>query len=254
MTVETTQSKAPVRDTTKGYIIRFNVGQRVEHTIQMVTFTLLSITGLAQKFYTAAWANWVIQSLGGIAYTRLIHRVFAVIFMLSFVYHFAVVFYNLFAKHRKATMLFSVKDVRDVLTELRYSLGFVDKLPQFGRYDYKQKFEYWGVIFGGIIITLSGLVLMFPVFVTQITPGWVVAAAKEFHGNEATLAVIIIIMWHLYDVILRPGIFPIDKSVHTGKISIKRMEEEHPLELAEIMGTKSEEKEGAANTDTPAPG
>jgi len=225
----------------KDYFVRFSVSQRIQHIILITTFVALAVTGLAQKFYTAGWANWVILSLGGIELTRLIHRIFAVIFMAGLAYHFVIAIYELFVKHAKVTMLFTRKDVTDVVREIRYSFGLVDKPPEFGRFDYKQKFEYWGIVLGSFIIIISGLILMFPVFVTQVFPGDLVPAAKEFHGNEATLAVIVIVIWHLYDVILRPGIFPADTSIFTGKISKKRMLEEHGLEYAEIEASTEEE-------------
>ncbi len=217
------------------YFVRFATAQRIQHIVLIITFVALAVTGLAQKFYTASWADWIIMGLGGIEITRLIHRIFAVIFMAALLYHFVIVIYELFAKHHKPTMFFTKKDVTDVVQEIRYSFGLTHEHPKFERYDYKQKFEYWGIILGSFIIILSGLTLMFPVFVTQILPGEFVPAAKEFHGNEATLAVIVIVIWHLYDVILRPGIFPADTSIFTGKISLKRMKEEHALEYAEAI-------------------
>lgn len=235
------------------YFIRFKISQRVEHIVLMVTFVVLSVTGLAQKFYTATWAQWVVLNLGGIEYTRLIHRIFGLIFTLSILYHFNYVFYTLFVKHTRPTMLPTVKDLRDIVNELRYSFGFVDKPPRFGRYDYRQKFEYWGIIFGGFVIIISGFILVFPILVTRILPGQFVPAAKEFHGNEAMLAVIVIAIWHLYDVIFRPGIFPADTSIFSGKISKKRMMEEHPLEYAELSGSKFNNESTSAPSETPAP-
>lgn len=146
-------------------------------------------------------------------------------------------------------MVPTMNDVRDVITTLTYSFGFTDKPPQMGRFDYRQKFEYWGITFGSIIIIASGFFLAFPIMVTQILPGQFVAAAKEFHGYEATLAVLTVVIWHLYDVILKPGIFPADTSIFTGKISRERMEEEHYLEYAELVGAVAMEEtldEGSA--------
>lgn len=220
------------------YFVRFSASQRVEHAVLMVSFTVLAVTGLAQRFYTAGWAEWLILNLGGIEYTRLIHRAFALLFVLGAAYHFSWLGYSLFVRHSRLSMIPTLKDARDVVDTLRYSFGFADKLPRFGRFDYRQKFEYWGLIFGGMVITVSGFILAFPVFVTRFLPGEVVAAAKEFHGYEATLAVLTIVIWHLYDVILKPAIFPADTSVFTGRISRKRMLEEHPLEYAEVAGNE----------------
>ena len=83
---------------------------------------------------------------------------------------------------------------------------------------------------------------MYPVAVTRIFPGQFVAAAKEFHGNEAMLAVLTIVIWHLYDVVFKPGIFPADTSIHSGKISKERLMEEHALEYDELTGKKATEE------------
>src|SRR3990172_10086843 len=233
--------EAPAVKTQPDYFVRFNLGQRIEHVALMVSFTMLSVTGLAQRFYTAAWAQWVITSLGGIGYTRLVHRAFAVLFILSIVYHVGYVIYMLFVRHAKPTMLPTLKDFRDVVATLRYSFGFTDRKPEFGRFDYRQKFEYLGIMFGSVIIIVSGFFLTYPVLVTQLLPGQFIAAAKEFHGNEAMLAVLTIVIWHLYDVMFKPGIFPADTSIFSGKISREREMEEHPLEYAELVGEEANE-------------
>src|SRR3989304_9228011 len=94
----------PVEETAAGesepeYFVRFNLNQRIEHLVLMVSFIVLSVTGLAQRFYTAGWAQWVILSLGGIDYTRLVHRIFAFIFIASIVYHLAYIANALFRRH-----------------------------------------------------------------------------------------------------------------------------------------------------------
>jgi len=247
------EPNARTRRSEADYMVRFNTGQRIEHIVLMVAFIVLAVTGLAQKFYSAGWAEWLILHMGGIAAARLIHRIFAGVFTLSVVYHFAYLFRAIFVKHSKLTMMPTRQDLRDVVQELRYSFGLADRRPRYGRFDYRQKFEYWGIIFGGLIIIISGAILMFPTAVTWLLPGQVVPAAKEFHGNEATLAVIVIVIWHLYDVMFRPGIFPADTTIFTGRISRKRMAEEHALEYAEITG-EMPETETVHAPEAPAPG
>jgi formate dehydrogenase subunit gamma len=219
----------------KAFFTRFTAGQRIEHAVLMVTFIVLAVTGMAQRYSSAGWAEWTILNLGGVQYVRLIHRGFALIFVLSFVYHGANVLYSYFIKHRPLTMIPTLKDFSDVINALRYTFGLTDRAPRFGRFDYRQKFEYWGLIFGGTVIILTGFILAFPLAITRFLPGQVVAAAVEFHGFEATLAVLVIVVWHLYDVIFRPGVFPADMSIFTGRISRERMREEHPLEYAETQ-------------------
>ena len=233
-TARITDNGAMKEEAGQEYIRRFNAGQRIEHIVLMVTFIVLAVTGLAQRYYTAGWAEGVILNLGGIEFTRLIHRAFALVFTLGAVYHFGNVFYSYFVRRRRLAMVPTLKDFGDVVGALRYTFGLAERPPQYGRYDYRQKFEYWGLIFGGLVIIATGFILAFPVTVTKVLPGQVVAAAVEFHGFEATLAVLTIVIWHLYDVIFRPGVFPADTSIFTGKISRERMLEEHTLEYAEM--------------------
>ena len=234
-TVELTDNDISQDKIKEEFFIRFSARQRVEHIVLMVSFIVLAVTGLAQRYYTAGWGEWIILNLGGIEYTRLVHRAFGLVFTMAIVYHFSYVAYSFFLKHRKLTMVPTLKDFRDVIDALRYGFGFIDKPPLFGRFDYRQKLEYWGLILGGLVITITGFVLAFPVALTRIMPGQIVAAAVEIHGYEATLAVITIVIWHLYDVIFRPGIFPGDTTIFTGRISRERMLEEHPLEYAELQ-------------------
>ncbi len=216
------------------YIRRFTTRQRIEHIILLVTFTALAVTGLAEKYYDAGWASWLIMHLGGIASTRLIHRIFGLVFTAGMLAHFGYIFFDATFRHGKLSMLVSLKDFRDIIDSLRYAFGFSEKPLSYGRYDYRQKFEYWGIIFGSIIMILSGFVLMYPIWITSFLPGQFVAASQVAHGNEAMLAVLTIVVWHLYDVIFKPSIFPADLSIFSGRISKKRMIEEHAQEYAEI--------------------
>ncbi len=214
-------------------IIRFGSRQRYEHWLLMITFTVLAITGIVQRFSTVTLSQWVILGLGGIDATRFIHRCFAAVLVTGVAYHFAYVIYIFFFRHARLSMMPNREDFANVINELKINLGLSTARPAYGRYDFRQKFEYLGLVFGSGIIIVTGLFQAFPIVVTRILPGQVVAAAVVFHGNEATLAILTILVWHLYDVIFKPGIFPADTSIFTGRISRKRMTEEHGLELTE---------------------
>ncbi len=215
--------------------MRFGLRPRLEHIILMITFVALAVTGLAQKYYTASLSQWLLDQVGGIGNLRMMHRTFAAVLVLGMVYHLGLVFYSVFIKHNNPAMLPTLEDTRDTINQLKRDLGLKAPKPQYGRYDYRQKFEYIGLMCGGAILIVTGFILAFPVAVTSFVSGQVVAAAVEFHGNEATLAVLVITIWHLYDVVFKPGIFPGDVSIFTGRISKKRMMAEHAREYAEIQ-------------------
>jgi cytochrome b subunit of formate dehydrogenase len=152
-------------------IVRFNVQQRVEHLVTMVVFTLLCLTGLPQKFYTAGWAQALVGFFGGIDTTRALHRLCGVLLALSTVLHFAMAFNTVVGKKVRLSMVPARQDFQDAIGTLRYYLGVADKAPLFDRYDYRMKFEYWGLVAGNIIMVLTGFILYFPTWAARLVPG-----------------------------------------------------------------------------------
>ena len=234
----------------KEYLERFNLSQRMEHLAIMVTFTGLALTGLPQKYAGAAFSQWLIIHMGGIELIRLIHRILSFLFTAGALYHVWGIFFSI-ARHRfQPSIFFTYQDVRDAIAVLRYDLGLSDVHPKFDRFDFRQKFEYWGIVFGGIIMLVSGYFLMFPVLVTRILPGQAIPVAKVFHSYEGLMAFLVIIIWHLYGAHLEPDKFPGDTTIFTGKISRERMVKEHSLEYERIVKEEREEEERLAAATT----
>lgn len=209
---------------------RFTRGQRLEHALLILSFTVLSITGLPQKYPDTFWGSNMIQWMGGIELVRIIHRAAATLLIVETIYHFAVVLYKVWVLRLPLTMLPSPKDVTDALQTLRYNLFLSQSPPSMGRYSFGEKVEYWAVIWGTVIMVITGFVLWNPIAATYFLPGQFVPAAKAAHGGEALLAVLSIITWHLYNVHIKH----FNKSMFTGYISQREMEKEHKLELAEL--------------------
>ena len=218
------------------YIVRFSVKQRVEHVITMVVFTLLCLTGLPQKFYGAGWAQRLVDLFGGIDAARWIHRFCGWTLALSTVVHFSSAIWTIAEKKTHLAMIPTRKDFEDAIATLKYYLGMRDHGPKYDRYDYKQKFEYWGLVVGNVIMVLTGVILIYPAVLTRLLHGELVPAAKVMHSNEGLMAFLVITIWHVYNAHLNPDVFPFDTGIFTGKISRERMVHEHPLELARLEG------------------
>ncbi|MBI4525048.1 MAG: cytochrome b/b6 domain-containing protein [Deltaproteobacteria bacterium] len=232
------------------FFTRFSPRQRLEHFLVMVLFLLLAVTGFPQKFFDMGWAQWLIVHLGGIDRVRSLHRLAGILFAVIAALHLAVVLSLAMMKRVELNMIPTKKDFRDAIITLRYYLGVSEEQAQFDRYEYRQKFEYWGLILGGAIMILTGFILYFPIAWTSVLPGEVVPAANVAHSSEGLLAFLIVIIWHIYNAHLNPDVFPFDTSIFTGKISEERMEKEHPLEYARLIGGETEisfDGEGAEN-------
>lgn len=226
------------------YIVRFSLKQRVEHFVTMVVFALLCLTGLPQKFYQADWAHVLVDVFGGFDATRWIHRTCGIVLAVATVVHFANAVHLMLGKRTYFSMVPTRKDFEDAIQQLKYYLGMTDSHPQYDRFTYKEKFEYWGLVIGNVIMVVTGFILFFPVEAASIVPGQLIPAAKVAHSNEGLMAFFVITIWHIFNAHLNPDVFPFDSSIFTGKVSRERYLHEHPLELARLEGGSPPEVHG----------
>jgi formate dehydrogenase gamma subunit len=229
------------------YIVRFSVRQRIEHFSVMILFLALGLTGFAQKFVDSPWAIWTINTIGGIDRVRWLHRAAGVMFTVFAMVHISIALFMVLTRRSRPSMIASRKDFQDAITQLRYYLRISDNPARFDRFDYRQKFEYWGMVLGGMLMIATGFMLLYPVIVTRLLPGEFIPVARVAHSNEGLLAFLIVIIWHIFNAHLSPEVFPFDPSIFTGKVSREYMEKEHPLEYARIMREDEEKRE--AETD-----
>ena len=224
----------------KAYFVRFSLRQRVEHVCMLTLFSTLALTGFPQKFYDSGWAQALASALGGVVRARQIHRVAGLLFTLLVVVHLGSGLMMLLRRTSPSlTIVPTKKDFTDAVATLKFYLGVSRQHAKFDRFDYRQKFEYWGLVMGSIVMVLTGFILLFPVGVAMALPGEVIPAAKVAHSNEGLMAFLVVILWHIYNAHLNPDVFPFDTTIFTGKISRERMEHEHPLELERL---ESEER------------
>jgi formate dehydrogenase gamma subunit len=220
---------------------RFHRCRIAEHSLVMVTIIILVATGLSQKFYSFAVSQWFILLLGGIDNVRILHRYTGAIFTLAIMGHVLIGIIGMTARKWQPTMIINRNDLSDAVHSIRYYIGIEDAPPLCGRFNFKQKFEYWGILVGAFLMIFSGVILWFPMTITHFLPGELIPASKALHTNEALLIFIMIAVWHIYNSIFSPEVFPLDTSIITGKITRERMVLEHPLELARIEGVNVEE-------------
>ncbi len=226
---------------TRTVIQRFKPARIAEHGLYIVLFGVLVITGLSQKYYGADVSLWLIVQMGGIDVVRMAHRWTGLLFTFAVAAHLGAAFFGIVVRRWQPTLIISRKDIEDAVHNVRYYIGLEDRPAAGGRYTYEQKFEYWGILTGGLLMVLSGAFLWKPALATRFLPGETIPAAKVLHSNEALVVLLIIAGWHVYNAIFSPAAFPMNMSIFTGTISRERMKEDHLLELARIEGRSPDE-------------
>lgn len=217
---------------------RFNVTERVQHVILFITFLLLAFTGWALKYAEVDSSKLLVKIWGGARMAGIIHRAAGITMILDFAWHVFYLVYGVTTGKMKVRMSTTIiplpKDITDAVKNILYFLGLRKTKPQFGRFNYMHKFDYWAVFWGMGIIGLSGLFLTFPVQASYLFPSWSVNWIWEvlsvMHSDEALLAIVFILFFHFYNEHLRFSKFPMSMTWITGKISIEDMKHEHPLE------------------------
>jgi cytochrome b subunit of formate dehydrogenase/mono/diheme cytochrome c family protein len=233
MAKSTSESTQPVQ-----YYTRFDKYQRLEHFIFLLSFTILAITGLVQKYAKSPVSQTIIETLDGIETTRLIHHAAAVVLMIVSIYHLLIVLYRLIVLRVPWTMAPVIDDFKHLYEDVMYYFGLRKHKAYYGRYNYAEKVEYLAVVWGTIIMAITGFMMWNPIATTKFLSGEFIPAAKAAHGGEAVLAVSAIIIWHFYHVHVRH----FNKSMFTGKLSEEQMAHEHPAELAQIKSGNAYER------------
>jgi len=224
---------------------RFTRSDRVQHAVMLVSFLVLAATGLPQKYIYAnsRTLDGFIDLLGGLEAVRVVHRWAATVLMLVTVYHLLSVAHRVLVRRVSLSMLPRFQDVLNAWQAVRYNLGLAKARPRADRYAWEEKVEYWSLVWGTIVMILTGFMLWNPVATASFLPGQWIPAAQVVHGGEALLAILAVLVWHLYAVHLRQ----FNRSMFTGLISEREMEHEHPLELERIRaGTAQPSLDAAA--------
>lgn len=242
--------------------LRMNLAERIQHFILIITFFILIITGLPLIFFKAKSLKFLF-SLQQSFYTRgIIHRIAASIFILNFIWHIIYTIFTPRGRENFKEMVPKFKDFKDALELFWHNLGFTRFLyrrgifksffgfhpywlfnepPKFARFSFIEKFEYWAVGSGAMIMILSGFFMWNIKLSFSIFPLWIHNIFIIIHSYEAILAFSAIIIWHMYNVHFNPEAFPMSKVWLTGKITGKELRTHHPLEYKKILEERQKE-------------
>ncbi|NIA30066.1 MAG: hypothetical protein GWP06_09170 [Actinobacteria bacterium] len=223
---------------TEETVQRFDRHWVVQHIATFTSFILLVITGFALKFPDAAWVK-VLASIGLTeAVRRIVHRISAVVLITAAIYQWL---FLLFAKSWKGelwSLMPNFRDIGDFVNHMKYHLGISKTKPSFDRYSYIEKAEFWALVWGNIIMVLTGLVLWFPAFATYFFPSWIVKASETIHYYEAWLAFLAILFYHMFFAIFHPEDYPLNFTGLTGKMPKEEARERFPKWFKRIANDK----------------
>lgn len=242
----TPTAAADERPRKTGLYLRMTVNERIQHGTLALSFILLVITGFMLKFPDAWWVEGL-RSLMGVTLFELrgvLHRVAAVVMVGDSLYHIYYVGATARGRQFIRDIMLRGSDFSDVWKMLRYNLGLSEDKPQFDRFSYVEKAEYWALIWGTVIMTVTGFVLWFENFFMGNFSKLFVDVSEVIHYYEAWLAFLAIVVWHFYFVIFNPNVYPMNFTWLTGLVTEDEMEEEHPLELKRLKESERESDSG----------
>ncbi len=208
--------------------VRLGRNERIQHVILLISFIVLVYTGFAHK-YPSAFYSYPFTSDAGAFVRKVIHRVAGVIFIVLMLYQGGWLLLTKYGRQKLKDLLPAWRDVTDFFALLKYNLGLRKERPMFARYNYIEKAEYWALIWGAVVMIVTGLVLMFENLSLMFLPKWLIDVMLVVHFYEAILASLAILVWHFYWVIFDPDVYPMNWSWITGKVTEHQLgeREEH---------------------------
>jgi len=237
---------------------RFTDLNRIQHVVMILTFITLALTGMMLKFSYTGWAVLLSRVLGGFESAGFLHRTAAIVMFGLFVTHL----WDLARRKRHecggwlgllmgpSSMVPTLRDLGEFIATIKWYVGAGPR-PQYGRWTYWEKFDYFAVFWGITIIGSTGLMLWFPEIITKVLPGWLINVAGIIHGDEALLAVGFIFTIHFFNTHFRPEKFPMDLVVFTGRMSLEEFKLERPDEY-EALKKSGRLEEHLADPPSPA--
>ncbi|MDF1544120.1 MAG: cytochrome b/b6 domain-containing protein [bacterium] len=227
--------------------LRFGKNFRAQHMLMFVSVIILIITGMPLKFPELSISKFlIIDLMGGLENSTLIHRVGAVGLILVGIWHLLYTALTAIGRRDFFLMIPMPKDIKDFWHTMLYFFGRRASGPKFARFSFIEKFDYWAVYWGMIIMIGSGSIMWFK----ELFPKFAFDISREAHSDEGLLATLSIVVWHFYNVHFNPGVFPMSWTWWHGRLTESEMKHHHALEYAEIIEAESKEiRAGQNETD-----
>jgi formate dehydrogenase gamma subunit len=247
------------RHETGEQVSRMNRNFRIAHWGVILSFPTLVLTGFALKYQDEWWARPLLLGEGHFGFRGTLHRTAAVVLLASTIYHVIHLAMNRRDRLFLKAMLPELKDATDLVQVFSYNLGLTKIEPQFKKFNYAEKVEYWAFMWGTVVMTVSGFLLWFNNFTLRHFPKWVSDAATAVHYYEALLATFSILLWHFYMVVFDPLVYPMDTAWLNGKASADHYRHSRPAylraleraHLVELPTDPADYEDEPGTSDTP---
>ncbi len=201
---------------------RMSKGFRLAHALLALSFIVLAYTGFALK-YPEGWWSLSLFGLRG-----WVHRIAAVVMLAAAAVHVVHLLRDRLARRCIAEMWPGRADWVELKERTAFLAGRRIAPPPEPWVGYVEKAEYLAVIWGTIIMAVTGFLLWFEEWTLRWLPSWVVDLSTVVHFYEAVLATLAIVVWHFYSVIFDPEIYPMDAAWLTGRSTRHRMPAKAP--------------------------
>lgn len=213
----------------KNRIKRFTPIQRLFHSLLIISFMILCATGLSRLYIMSGWGKWLAGVFGGYESALVIHIYTGIFMICGFMVHALYLLTKINSKNIVGpdSLLPRGKDITDFFSHIGWFLG-IKKMPRFDRWGYWEKFDYWAVFWGMMIIGITGLIMAFPLIATRFIPGWGLNIALWIHRIEAFLAMAHIFIIHFFIAHLRRHNFPMDRTMFEGSADLESVLTEKP--------------------------
>src|SRR4030042_5293789 len=192
--------------------LRMTLNERIQHLNLFINFTILVITGFALRYPEAFWASPITDIPMGMTLRSFLHRLCGVATVTLGGYHLLYLVFMARGRQIALDMIPTWKDAIDLWETLRNNL-FINrpaKEIKMERFNFREKFEYLGLIWGTIVMTVTGFILWFKTEWLNYFPMWTFDVARAIHFYEAILATLTIIVWHFYLVVFSPDVYPMN--------------------------------------------
>jgi len=217
------------------HVIRMSMLERFMHGTLATSFLLLCYTGFALVWPNEWWVAPLNMISNSEAFRSNLHRICGVILTVTAFHHLWFLFFHPRGKEQRRAFMPRLKDFRDLRHNIMFYLGRRAQRPEFGRFTYMEKAEYWALVWGTAVMVITGLVLWFQEIALMFIPLWLWEVFNVVHFYEAILAFLAIVVWHFYYIFINPDEAPMALTWLTGRMTYKELAKVHPEEFEKVM-------------------